>query len=40
MKTESEMYGIEYQDKWSNHLFCERCGSCITCKDCKCKKPL
>ena len=41
MKTESEAFGDGViRDKGDSHLFCERCGFCVTCKDCKCEKPL
>ena len=38
MKTEYEMYGTR-KDRLGKHLFCERCGMCVDCKDCECKNP-
>jgi len=38
MKTEHEMYEAP-NDKLGKHLFCERCGLCVDCGDCKCQKP-
>lgn len=36
MKTESEIYGDgSINDKASKHMFCEGCGYCVTCGDCK-----
>ncbi len=36
-KTMHETYG-EPNDKIGKHLCCSKCGFCITCGDCKCKK--
>ena len=33
LKTMDETYGDS-----SDHLCCDKCGMCITCGDCKCKK--
>ena len=42
MRTEKEMYDVpdNVPDDDVNHMFCERCGLCIDCKDCKCEEPL
>ena len=37
MTTMHEAYG-EANDRVGKHLCCDKCGFCITCKDCVCKK--
>ena len=36
-KTMHETYG-EHDDEYGKHICCDKCGLCITCGDCECKK--